>query len=180
MLNEVPLIETDPTSTVPSQQIYLKKNSMSSSAVDPINLTRIAKLKGMVFYGHFMRGKNHFQYYIDTYKFFAEVAEDVKDWLSNLPGGPRQREKGYNEILPCQHIIFSPEHNTNVGFSQYVNTYYFSGNAEIISLNEDKEYRSNFICEHAALKNVINNLFENFYGGRFSVNTKSGCKILFR
>ena len=176
VLNEVPLIETDPTSTVPSQQIYLKKNSMSSSAVDPINLTRIAKLKGMVFYGHFMRGKNHFQYYIDTYKFFAEVAEDVKDWLSNLPGGPRQREKGYNEILPCQHIIFSPEHNTNVGFSQYVNTYYFSGNAEIISLNEDKEYRSNFICEHAALKNVINNLFENFYGGRFSVNTKSGYR----
>ncbi|MDE6852681.1 MAG: hypothetical protein K2J67_09380, partial [Lachnospiraceae bacterium] len=176
VLDEIPLIETDPTSTVPSQQIYLKENSLSSSTVEEINLTRIAKLKGMVFYGHFIRGKNHFQYYIDTHKFFAGVAEDVKDWLSNLPGGPRKREKGYNEMLPCQHIIFSPEHNTNVGFSQYVNTYYFSGNAEIISLNEDKEYRSNFICEHAALKNIINNLFEDFYGGLFSANINSNYR----
>lgn len=176
VLDEVPLIETDPTSTVPSQQIYLKENSSASSTVDPINLTRVAKLKGKVFYGHFMRGKNHFQYYIDTHKFFAEVAEDVKDWLGKLPGGPSKREKEYNEILPCQHIIFSPEHNTNVGFSQYVNTYYFSGNAEIISLNEDKEYRSNFICEHAALKNVINNLFEDFYGGLYSGSQNSGYR----
>jgi len=45
-----------------------------------------------------------------------------------------------------------------VGFAQYVNTYYFNGTAEIISINVDKEFRSNFICEHNALQKTIEEL----------------------
>ena len=45
-----------------------------------------------------------------------------------------------------------------MGFSQYVNAFYFNGTAEIVSVNVDKQFRSNFICEHDALKQTIERL----------------------
>lgn len=159
VLDEKPLMETDPTSTVPAQQIYLNSQT-KHTYVDVENLKRISKLKEKVYYGHCERGKNHFQFYINTDDYFAEVESDVREWLIQ-----KSYEKDNNSDMysyPYQSVIFSPEHNTNVGFSQYVNVYYFNGTAEIISLNEDKEFRSNFICEHAALKNTIDRLFSVF------------------
>lgn len=162
VLEEKPLIETDPTSTVPSQQITLSLTSKeyNNYSVDKDNLQRIIKIKGNVYYGHYKRGKNHFQYYIDTINYFSKVEGDVKKWLQKI--SVEQKKKIDELNMPYQSVIFSPEHNTNVGFSQYVNAYYFNGTAEIISLNEDKEFRSNFICEHAALKNTIERLFLAF------------------
>lgn len=164
VMDEKPLIETDPTSTVPSQQITLSlaQNSNANYAVDKDNLQRLSNIKGNVYYGHFKRGKNHFQFYIDTINYFSKVEKDVKDWLKNISEEHRKNAIGMD--MPYQSVIFSPEHNTNVGFSQYVNAYYFNGTAEIISLNEDKEFRSNFICEHAALKNTIERMFFSFGG----------------
>lgn len=159
IIDEKPLIETDPTSTVPAQQIALSLafNSSDCYNEDEDNLQRLLKIKGNVYYGHYKRGKNHFQFYIDTINYFSKVQEDVKIWLNGIADNHRKSADVFN--LPYQNVIFSPEHNTNVGFSQYVNAYYFNGTAEIISLNEDKEFRSNFICEHAALKNTIERLF---------------------
>lgn len=158
LINEIPLVETDPTSTVPSQQIYLKIDDDIKYSLDEDNISRISYLRGFVHYKHVKRGKNHFQYYIDTHGYFSEVEYQVKEWLKKLSDNLSVKQD-----TPYLNIIFSPEHNTNVGFSQYVNAYFFNGNAEIISINEDKEFRSNFICENASLKNIIANLFENFY-----------------
>ncbi len=162
--DEIPLIETDPTSTVPAQQIFNKK------LVSPIyeckediveNNKRISLLKGVVYYGHIKRGKNHYQYYINTQYYFAKASEEIKKWLKKL--SEKDNNLSDNSFLPYINVIFSPEHNTNVGFSQFVNAFYFNGTAEIISVNEDKEFRSNFICEHSALKNTIYKLFKDFY-----------------
>ncbi len=158
LINEIPLVETDPTSTVPSQQIYLKSNLIKEFDMDRENINRLSKTKGFIHYLHVKRGKNHFQYYIDTHGYFSQVENEVKEWLMTLSNSSQIQLSA-----PYLNIIFSPEHNTNVGFSQYVNAYYFNGNAEIISINEDKEFRSNFICEHSSLKNIIANLFKNFY-----------------
>ena len=166
VINEVPLIETDPTSTVPSQQIYYKKKDSKKKDSSKDNNFRISQLNGFVYYGHVCRGKNDYQYYINTQDYFNKVSQDVIDWLKNL-----RLQTDKNQFGPQLHVIFSPEHNTNVGFSQFVNTYYFNGTAEIISINEDKEFRSNFICEHLALKSTINRLFDEFYqknGSEFS------------
>lgn len=159
ILDEKPLVETDPTSTVPSQQITLSLafNSNECYNADIDNLQRLSDIKDNVYYGHYKRGKNHFQFYIDTINYFSKVQDKVKIWLNDIASNHRKNADKFN--LPYQNVIFSPEHNTNVGFSQYVNAYYFNGTAEIISLNEDKEFRSNFICEHAALKNTIERLF---------------------
>lgn len=174
VLDEVPLIETDLTSTVPSQQIYLKPENNLLLSVDENNLNhlsykiienleRISALRSNVYYGHFKRGKNHFQYYINTHAYFAQIESKVKDWLEKL--SLNQSDYLDDSIIPSLNVIFSPEHNTNVGFSQYVNAYYFKGTAEVISINEDKEFRSNFICEHAALKNTISRLLDDFSYG---------------
>ena len=47
-------------------------------------------------------------------------------------------------------------------FAQYVNNYYIQGTAEIVSINVDKEYRSNFICEHTSLKNTIHRMINKW------------------
>ena len=159
VVNEVPLVETDPTSTVPSQQIHMKKvNQNNLINVDHENNERIRDLRGFVHYGHYVRGNNHYQIYIETQKYFTKYSCKIKEWLTKL----RKNNEGKNKY-PCLNIIFSPEHNTNVGFSQYVNSYYFNGNAEIVSINEDKHFRTNFICEYADLKKTIERLWDDYY-----------------
>lgn len=154
VIDEVPLVETDSTSTVPAQQIRFKPNKKKKGQYvqeSEENILRLQALKECILLGHIVRRQNHYQYYVDTQRYFYNVKEDVMAWLQGLRG----KEIFYQNGSPTLHIIFSPEHNTNVGFAQYVNTYYFGGMAEIVSINVDKEYRSNFLCEHAALKKMI-------------------------
>lgn len=159
LLDEIPLVETDQTSTVPTQQIRNVKKKKNQRTDMPDNNERFLKLKGSVAFGHIKRGKNHFQFYIDTQAYFYNVRDEVREWLCDC------RKKDEIDVrnidFPCVDVIFSPEHNTNVGFAQYVNTYYFGGMAEIVSINEDKEFRSNFECEHKALMNTIEHLLSN-------------------
>lgn len=153
---EIPLVETDVTSTVPAQQIrrFRKKYNTDNELVKT-NSQRMLALKDCVYYGHIYRRQNHYQYYIDTQRFFYNVSSQVAEWLKRLKDSDKARD-GYG--FPKLNVIFSPEHNTNVGFAQYVNTYYFNGLAEVVSLNIDKEFRSNFVCEHWKLKCLIETL----------------------
>jgi len=162
--NELPLIETDPTSTVPTLQLRQKAKEYSENNHIGNNY-RLFQLQDCVYYGHFIRGKNHNQFYIDTQKYIAKktVKVEIKKWLEH------ERDKAdkiemENDIYtsPVLNVIFSPEHNTNVGFSQYVNAYYFKGLAEIISVNLDKQFRSNFICEHDAIRQTIERLLNDY------------------
>ena len=173
--HERPLIETDDTSTVPAQQITLIEsgNNLDSIKDDEERerleklykeeSKRLEKLYKCVSYGHFERGKNHFQYYIDTRQYFLNTSLEIKEWLE----GKAKEEKKEENHLPVMKIIFSPEHTTNIGFSQYVNMHFFKGTAEVISINEDKKFRSNFICEQYNLIKTIEQVFldyEQHYG----------------
>lgn len=154
VINEVPLVETDPTSTVPTQQIRYKRGEIRE--IDAQLEGKYEKFKGLmhcVSYDHICRRQNHYQFYVDTQRYFYNVKKLVKKWLEECGDNIVQETRE-----PVLNIIFSPEHNTNVGFVQYVNTYYFNGLAEIVSINVDKQFRSNFICEHAALKKIIEEL----------------------
>jgi hypothetical protein len=167
--NEVPLVETDPTSTVPALQVYQKEPSPQDDSVKDAtvysptdNGKRLAELYGCIFYGHFVRGKNHFQYYIDTQEFTLknEKNDQLKIWLTEERKKEDMRMLESNvKTTPVLNIIFAPEHNTNVGFSQSVNAHYFNGTAEIVSVNVDKQFRSNFICEHDALRQIMERLY---------------------
>lgn len=159
IVGEVPLVETDQTSTVPSQQIRGRDTFVQRPAKDHRkNDERLIQLKSCVTYGHIRREKNHFQFYLETQSYFNKVSKDVKKWLEDLRREHLQLNTADFAVL---NIIFSPEHSTNVGFAQYVNNYYFEGNAEIVCVNEEKEYRSNFKCEHMALSRTIEDLLKN-------------------
>lgn len=156
VIGEVPLVETDPTSTVPTQQIRYKTHQQDIRSVAEEFCERFSALEDCVSYDHICRRQNHYQFYIDTQKYFYKVKGYVKGWLQGIGNDLEESSED-----PTLHIIFSPEHNTNVGFAQYVNTHYFKGLAEIVSINVDKQFRSNFVCEHAALKKMIEELYQD-------------------
>lgn len=164
LIAEVPLVGVDQTSTVPTQQIR-PKEGVGEERDKKDNNTRLLKLMPCVWKGHILREKNHFSYYIDTQRFFTSARHEVADWLEGLA-----KKRSTRVSSTPLNIIFSPEHTTNIGFAQYVNNYYFGGNAEIVCLNEDKEFRSNFRCEHMALYQAINRVFA-LYGGVRGCNT---------
>lgn len=158
VIGEVPLVETDQTSTVPTQQVRSQHVVGQAQEDHHENDERLLALKSCVAYGHFRRENNHFQFYLETQSYFNKVSKMLPQWLMKL----REQDRDIGDSSkPVLNIIFSPEHTTNVGFAQYVNNYYFMGSAEIVCVNEDKEFRSNFKCEHMALIHTIEDLLND-------------------
>ncbi len=159
VIGEVPLVETDQTSTVPTQQVRTQCiGAHTQTNEHQENDERLLALKDCVSYGHFRRENNHFQFYLETQNYFNQVSKKLPQWLMKLR---EEDSEVCDTSRPVLNIIFSPEHTTNVGFAQYVNNYYFMGNAEIVCINEDKEFRSNFKCEHMALIHTIEDLLND-------------------
>jgi hypothetical protein len=174
---EIPLIETDRSSTVPAFQFY--QTDTPENKVPPIDKSRsdlddikvkkakddikvkFEEMQGCVYYGHIVRGENHYQYYFDTQKYIAKpkIQQLVINWLIDKQEKDVKIRQEQKEATPVLNVIFAPEHNTNSGFSQLVNAYYFNGTAEIVSINVHKQFRPNFICEHNALQQTIKRLF---------------------
>ncbi|MDE5803787.1 MAG: hypothetical protein K2I22_12835 [Lachnospiraceae bacterium] len=153
VLDERALVETDVTSTVPSQQLEVDfplKVEERQSRRQIVNEIRLVHLEDCIFYGHICRDGNHFQYYVDTTQYFHQQKEYIARWLHNL-----QIEAKKEKIANVLNIIVSPQHHTNVEFGHYVNNYYFSGNADFIVIDSTKEYRSNIVVKYADVKAAI-------------------------
>lgn len=156
LMLEYPLVETDPTSTVPTQQFYAEvpmggarpnedvKDGGDTSTENFSNDDRVSRLRGNMLYGHISRGHNHFQYYTQTRRYFQQERENIIRWLSDIP---RKREEGAQNI----DVLVVPKQTSNVEFSQFVYEYYFRGEAESIIVNTEKEFRSNFLAEYNGL-----------------------------
>ncbi|MBQ8209192.1 MAG: hypothetical protein IJZ35_01225 [Clostridia bacterium] len=152
---ELPLVETDPTSTVPTQQFYCKKNVLCvptsvDSEQEEQNDIKVAKLKNNIIYGHTSKGSSHYQYYIKTREFFQQESAYVKEWLENL----RKKTEDEDSTIfspKCINILVIPQQTNNVEFGQYVYEYYFKGCAECIIINTEKEFRSNLKAEYSGL-----------------------------
>jgi hypothetical protein len=180
--DEIPLIETDRTSTVPAFQFYLNTSENKLDDLEnnvlPVEETgpvlddikvRFEEMKDCVYYGHIVRGTNHYQYYFYTQKYIARprIQQLVIKWLIDEREKDAQRRQEQKNGTPVLNVIFAPEHNTNAGFSQLVNAHYFNGTAEIVSINVHKQFRSNFIGEHNALRQTIEQLFAEEFAVRF-------------
>lgn len=154
---EFPLVETDPTSTVPTQQFYLKSDVPARERpkeAETENDERVAKIRGNLLYGHIVRGHNHFQFYLQTRQYFQQERESIKDWLKDLSRCAESENSGLvGEKVSGRHIdvLVVPKQTSNVEFSQYVYEYYFNSGAESIVVNTEKEFRSNFMAEYNGL-----------------------------
>lgn len=161
VLDEIALIETDATSTVPSQQLEViqKNKELDIQGIEEgeiCNENRIINLQNCVYYGHISRDGNHFQYYIDTVAYFQKQKKDIAKWLQEkaIIDKSKAVEKG---VL---NIIITPHHHTNVEFGHYVNEFYFSGAADIITIDSSKEYRSNIIVKYADIRKTISDAYK--------------------
>lgn len=158
---EYPLVETDPTSTVPTQQFYLVKeqkiteDKSDKHAQEQENDKRIANLKGNMLYGHISKGENHYQYFIKNQLYFQKEKERIVSWLLGL----RQEaiDNGSYAVTnkECINVLVIPQKADNVEFSQYVYEYYFQGCAECVVVNTEKEFRSNFKAAYSGLFNRL-------------------------
>lgn len=147
LLLEYPLMETDPTSTVPTQQFYPEVSGAPSGEAteDFSNDERISRLRGNMLYGHISRGHNHFQYYIQTRQYFQQERDSIIKWLSGISGGMEEDERHID-------VLVVPKQTSNVEFSQFVYEYRFHGEAESIIVNTEKEFRSNFMAEYNGIR----------------------------
>lgn len=153
---EYPLVETDPTSTVPTQQFYLQKEKQPSSGVTDKNVQeqnddRIAKLKGNMLYGHILKGEGHYQYFVKNQVYFQQERKRIASWLAGLR---QEATDNKNPAITSQNsinVLIIPQKADNVEFSQYVYEYYFQGCVECVIVNTEKEFRSNFKAVYSGL-----------------------------
>ena len=157
---EYPLVETDPTSTVPTQQFYLDNRITSYPKIKETeaeleNNRRVWRLKNNLVYGHISKSGNHYQYYFKVREYFQQQKEDIKVWLIKLREVKKEREK--DSFSKNVNIIIVPQQTNNMEFAQFVYEYYFQGNAECIIVNTEKEFRSNLQAEYSGLFNRVLN-----------------------
>lgn len=154
---EYPLVETDPTSTVPTQQFYLLKqkesfcNKTDETTKERQNNKRIADLKGNVLYGHISKGENHYQYFVKTQVYFQQERSGIISWLKGLRQEAEDKDNPIIKSQKCINVLIIPQKADNVEFSQYVYEYYFQGCAECVIVNTEKEFRSNFKAAYSGL-----------------------------
>lgn len=166
---EIPLIEVNAASTIPNQAFGikdLKKNIVKKISYDDIrNIENKLKcLKGQFIYNHVQRNENHFLYYFKT--------EDI--WIrekENIRGTLKLWKKAQNMDRRNQyHIIVSPMHYSNAGFIELVNDTVFNGNAILLRIDFDKEYRCNAYTKFSYLRNYIRQLAEMNIQGSICVH----------
>lgn len=157
VIMEFPLVETDPTSTVPTQQFYKVQDRQIETKLNSNdeNDERVANLYGNVVYGHISKGNNHYQYFIKTRVYFQQEKNCVAEWLKGL----REKAKDKNDPIvtspACVNVLIIPQQIDNVEFSQYVYEYFFNGHAECVIINTEKEFRSNMMAEYSGLFNRL-------------------------
>ena len=154
-LMEYPLVETDPTSTIPTQQYYCQPPAaLPAQQENPENDRRVSRLRDSMLYGHISKGHNHYQYYIKTRDYFLSESAGVAIWLKGLRDqvmGDEDKEAAKIFSPDCINVLIIPQQVDNVEFSQYVYEYYFHGNAESVIINTEKEFRSNLKAEYSGL-----------------------------
>lgn len=151
-LQEYPLVETDPTSTIPTQQFYLEPPHSDPLAADAWteNDKRIARLKGHILYGHISKGSNHYQYFVKPRTYFLQEKERIAQWLAQLREETLKSDP--NISAPNRvNILIIPQQIDNVEFGQYVYEYFFHAHAECVVINTEKEFRSNLQAEYSGL-----------------------------
>ena len=165
VIDELPLLETDVSSTVPEQQYYLKREKSEYPTEDCCNgkatkLTsndfRVLALHDCVWYGHYGRSGNHFIYYIDFPKYFQSERKNIKKWLKS--GKEKISDdvaliKLYENLKKKKHtIIVTSQNNADIEFGLYVCNYLCDGKAETINIDANKHFRTNLEAEYSDIR----------------------------
>lgn len=153
---EIPLIEVNAASTIPNQAFGIIGNESVKKIEWKTKLIEeeqnIECLKDEFIYGHVHRNENHFLYYFKTEEICVKQREQIEKSLKNwIRGDNCKNGSRYN-------IIVSPMHFSNAGFVELVNSEVFGGNAILLRIDFDKEYRCNAYTKYSYLRNYVKQL----------------------
>lgn len=156
---EKPLVEVNAASTIPNQAFGLMRKSGLAKAEMKEEWIKeeeekLQKLKGSLLYGHVHRNENHFLYYFKTDTLWLQEREAIEGSLKNW------KDKYGDELEKQYNIVVAPMHFSNAGFVELVNNTVFDGNATLLRIDFDKEYRENAETKFSYLRNYIGQLCE--------------------
>lgn len=154
---EIPLIEVNAASTIPNQAFGIidelpVKDFVLEYKMIAEEEEKLKDLKDCLVYGHICRNENHFLYYFKTENFCVNMREDIKESLR------KWKDEYEDEIKQQYNIIVAPMHFSNAGFVELVNEQVFDGNAILLRIDFDKEYRSNAHAKYSYLRNYVEQL----------------------
>ncbi len=167
-VSEVPLIEVNAASTIPNQAFGV----VEYKPIEKLQLTyelikseetKLEYVKNEFDYGHVHRNENHFLYYFKTENICIKQKDSIQSSLKAWKEEQREEGLQYN-------IIVSPMHYSNAGFVELVNNVVFSGNAILLRVDFDKEYRCNAYTKYSYLRSYVKQLKEMNSGGTVCVH----------
>ncbi|MCI9526347.1 MAG: hypothetical protein HFH37_05475 [Lachnospiraceae bacterium] len=158
LMNETPLVEVNPSSTIPIQEISVIYNQDEYKEITKKDVQREEReldcLKECMVYGHYHRGGSHFLYYIETEKLAYIQQEEIRKWLDGVRRNMQIKAENY-------YIVFAPAHYSNALFVQYVNEVVFLNTVFFLIRDDmDKEYRSNFQTKYSNVRQFAQMLRE--------------------
>lgn len=167
-LFEMPLIETNKTSVVPTQLIGLKEEFPDQRNKEIKRLPDVGKvesLKNYFYQGHIIRDDNHFCYYIRTAAYYQAYKKQIAKWLVEVRNAILKREGGNKVIF---NIIVNPMHFSNTGFVEAVNEVVFKGASYVLRIESEKEFRDNTQTKYSDLTALYRNFVKT--GNRAEFN----------
>lgn len=170
-LFEMPLIETDKTSVVPTQLIGLqeKGNREENHWLEWKAGPGIPEsLEEYFYHGHIVRNDNHFCYYIRTANYYQRYRKDICDWLREIKDSII-KNASHDETVVF-NVIVAPMHFSNTAFTEAVNDVVFQGASYVLRIESEKEFRDNIQTKYSDLTALYNNFLRtgnnaviNFY-----------------
>ncbi len=158
LMNETPLVEVNPSSTIPIQEISVINNQNENEEITKKDVKKTEQeldcLEECMVYGHYHRGGSHFLYYIETEKLAYLQQDGIRKWLEEVRKNMQIKEENY-------YIVFAPAHYSNALFVQYVNEVVFLNTVFFLIRDDmDKEYRSNFQTKYSNVRQFVQILRE--------------------
>lgn len=175
-LKELPLIQTNETSTVPLLLIkpsdftdcgvkFLQEKTYSDCFLED---TRNAKY---LYYSHLNRSGNHYQFYIRTASLFNGLLEsnneELHSWFQTIKNIEFQNENPQTRKII---VLVSPLHFSNEAFTAAVNQYVFGGKGHIINFDVKKEFRDSFVAKFRNYRSALEMMGSNEKGIKLELN----------
>lgn len=158
-LLEMPLIETDKTSVVPTQLIGLYDKGIKKEKKEKEKYRSygtIESLKNYFYFDHVERGSNHFQIYMRTANYFIDNQKNVTEWLRGVVCKKiRAQKKGTTLAFD---VLVNPLHFSNAAFVEAVNEEVFGGASYTLRIEVEKEFRDNVETKFSDLELLYENL----------------------
>ncbi|MGE5343852.1 MAG: ATP-binding protein [Candidatus Omnitrophota bacterium] len=147
-VDETVLFETDKVSVTPSLIFDLPAPKPETKLAEIIHFgeweesdKKTAVLtKDMLLYGHWVRGNNHYLYYIETTDFLKKNQAFLMGWLEKVK---RELIETTPIIFDSKVILIAPTHFTNADFINLVNEIIFNNVATLFHYDQDEDYIQN-------------------------------------